>query len=289
MKIWWWIGTCWGRCESAILRVWQGPAVLPTCLHHPPSASWSATTGAELPSCHGLRLGGAAGRCSRPPARDRLPDARRRTAARRTACPAAVLTGPAPHARMPHAHIGFAGKPGRSPSGITPGAGGHRCRVCSARQMPVTRRAVERRQPAGAARPSWQSWRARYHRPAHRPWLPARAHRQHQAEARRHGAWLRQRAHVRVRRTCAARNPLLVLVQVAPGEQYVSAGVHHPHMPVRPAARLRADYPTSPAEGPDCCQAITNRTRQMGAATTSPGDWPNRRQTASPAAGLRRW
>jgi len=68
------------------------------------------------------------------------------------------------------------------------------------------------------------------------------------------------------------RNPLLVLVQVAPGEQYVSAGVHHPHMPVRPAARLRAEYPTWPAEGPECCQAITNRTRQMGAATTSPGD-----------------
>jgi hypothetical protein len=50
------------------------------------------------------------------------------------------------------------------------------------------------------------------------------------------------------------RNPLLVLVQVAPGEQYVSAGVHHPHMPVCPAARLRADYPSWPAEGPDCCQ-----------------------------------
>ena len=32
-------------------------------------------------------------------------------------------------------------------------------------------------------------------------------------------------------------NALLVLVQVAPGEERVSANVHDPHVPVRPAAR----------------------------------------------------
>ena len=73
------------------------------------------------------------------------------------------------------------------------------------------------------------------------------------------------------------RSPLLELLQIAPGEQCVSAGVHDPQMPVRLAARLWADCPIWPAEGPDCSARQTCRPR-------SP--YASRSRIAWPANGL---
>ena len=56
-------------------------------------------------------------------------------------------------------------------------------------------------------------------------------------------------------RLCGS-GPAPRLVQVAPGEQRVSADVHDLQMPVCQAARPWADCPIWRAEGPGCCQAM---------------------------------